>query len=191
MKTQTKKLTSSALMIALASVLSVFAVVQMPNGGSVTFASMAPIIILALYYDARWAMFTSVAYAIVQFMLEPAVPPVQTFWSFLLVILLDYVIAFGVLGFSGQIAKFFKNKVVGACAATVIVSLLRLVCHIVSGIVIWNVYAPADQPVWLYSTIYNGSFMIPEMIVCALVVAVLVRQVDFERLLSARAASAQ
>lgn len=175
-------------MIALATVLSIFAVYKLPNGGSVTFASMAPIVVIALMYDFGWAMLTAFAYSMVQMLLGFYPPPTQDFLSFALVILLDYVIAFSVLGLAGVIAHRFKNRVAGAAAATCAVILLRLCCHFLSGILIWAPYAPEDMPVWLYSIGYNSSYMIPEMIVSAIAVSLVVRFVNLDKL-AARAPS--
>ena len=170
-----QKLVVSAVMVALAAVLAMIAVFQLPNGGSVTVASMAPILILSLLYSTRWSIFTALVYAGIQMLEGFYPPPTQDFISFLLVILLDYVIAFGVLGFAGCIARRFKKLVVGATVATIIVIAVRFLCHFLSGILIWNSYAPPEQPVWLYSFLYNGSYMLVELVITAVVMALLVQ----------------
>lgn len=189
MNSTTRKLTRSAIMIALACVLSIFAVFKMPNGGSITFASMAPIIVISLMYDTKWALFTSFAYSLVQMLLDSIAPPTQDFGSYLLVILLDYVLAFTVIGLAGPIARRFRNPVTGAAVGSITVVLLRLCCSFLSGILIWSVYAPEGMPVWLYSLSYNSSYMIPEAVVTGIVVALLVRYVDFNKLSAAPARS--
>ena len=92
---------------------------------------------------------------------------------YILVILLDYVIAYTVLGLAGIIAKPFLKPVKGAVVGTLAVTAVRYLCHIASGILIWGVYAPEGTPVWLYSLLYNGSYMVPEMIITTIVVGLL------------------
>ncbi|MEI6100383.1 MAG: energy-coupled thiamine transporter ThiT [Eubacteriales bacterium] len=175
MKPNTRRLTESAIMIALASVLSLCIIFQAPFGGSVTLASMVPIILISLKYDVRWAIITSVAYAGIQMLLGFYAPPVQDFLSFLLVILLDYVLAFGVLGLAGTFGRLFKKPIAKIVGGGAIVIGLRFVCHFTSGIVIWASDAPAGQPAWLYSLGYNGSYMLFELIISVAILLVLSR----------------
>ncbi|WP_368183264.1 energy-coupled thiamine transporter ThiT [Anaerotruncus rubiinfantis] len=187
MNTTVRKLTHSALMIALALILSMFKLFHMPFGGSVTIASMAPIIIISLMYDTKWALFTSFAYSLVQMVEGFYPPPVQNFWNYLAVVLLDYVIAFGVLGLAGAIARRFSNKQAGAAAATIAVIGMRFFCSFLSGILIWTEYAPEGMPVWLYSLSYNGMIMVGEMVVTVIAVCVIVRYVNLQKLAGASA----
>ena len=166
----TKSITKGAIMVALATVLSYIKVYTLPNGGSITAASMVPIIFIALSCDFRTAIMTSLTYSVIQMMIGFYPPPTQDFISFMIVILCDYVIAFGVLGLAGVIAKPFGNKKAGAAFATVMVTFIRFVCHYISGITIWSSYAPEGTPVWLYSLTYNGSYMLLEGIISVIVI---------------------
>lgn len=177
--TRTKTLVECALMVALSAVLQVIPFIKMPQGGSVTFACMAPIVFIALRHGLKWGLLTAFAESLIQMLLGGIdAPPVQTFGWFLLVVLLDYVIAFTGLGLAPLFAKPFRNPLVGAGVGSVCVTLIRYVCHILSGILIWGVYAPEGQPVWLYSIVYNGSYMIPETILTAVVVVLAVSVFD-------------
>ncbi len=175
MKQNTRRLTESAIMIALASVLSLCIIFQAPFGGSVTLASMVPIILISLKHDVRWALITSVAYGAIQMALGFYAPPVQNFISFLLVILLDYILAFGVLGLAGTFGRMFKHPIIQIVGGSAIAVGLRFLCHFISGIVIWGSYAPEGQPAWLYSLGYNGFYMLFELIVSVAVMLVLSR----------------
>ena len=93
----------------------------------------------------------------------------QTFLYFLLVVLLDYVFAFGVLGLSGAIYNAMGKKIFAISVSAFIVTLLRYICHILSGILIWGVYAEEGQSILAYSLIYNGTYMIPEIIISTVV----------------------
>lgn len=183
MNTTTRKLTHSALMVALALVLSMIKLFHLPNGGSITPASMAPIILIALMYPTKWALFTSFVYSLVQMVESFYAPPTQDLLSFVLVILLDYVLAFGILGCAGLIARRFKtNKILGATLATLAVIFGRFFCSFLSGILIWGVYAPEGTPVWIYSLSVNGSIMVGEMVTTTIVMAVLVKFLPLEKL---------
>lgn len=169
-------LTECAIMVALSAVLQVIPFIKMPNGGTITLASMAPIVFIALRHGVKWGLLTAFVGSLVQMLLGGiSPPPTPSFFWFVMVILLDYVIAYTVLGLAPVIAKCVgkNHPLVGIATASVTVTLLRYCCHILSGILIWSVYAPADQPVWLYSIVYNGTYMIPEIILTAVVVVVL------------------
>ena len=173
---QTNKLARSALLLALSTVLMwVSKLIPAPwlQGGSVTLASMVPIIIIGIMFGTKWGLCASLSYSVIQMMFGFYPPPTQTFINFLLVIFLDYVAAFGVLGLSGLFYRIFKKTSLSAPLCGLIVTLLRYVCHIISGILIWGVYAEKGQTVLMYSLIYNGTYMIPEIIITTAALALL------------------
>ena len=164
----TKKLTSSALMVALATVLMLISkLIPAPwlQGGSVTLASMVPIISVGIIYGTKWGLCTSVSFALIQMMFGFYPPPTQTFLNFLLVIFLDYILAFGVLGLSGFFYSVTGKRRFSIPVSSFAVTLLRYICHILSGLLIWGVYAEEGQSILAYSLIYNGTYMIPEIII--------------------------
>ncbi|MBR5239801.1 MAG: energy-coupled thiamine transporter ThiT [Clostridia bacterium] len=183
----TKKLTTCALLIALATVLMwVSKLIPAPwlQGGSITIASMVPIVIAGILFGTKWGLSASIAYAIIQMLFGFYPPPTQTFGYFVLVVLLDYVIAFGVLGLSGFFYKLFGKKGWAIPVSAAIVTTLRYVCHILSGILIWGVYAEAGQSVFEYSLIYNGTYMIPEIIITTVVTALIFKMGFFKNQIS-------
>ena len=97
-KNNTRRLTESAIMVALAAVLAMVKVWEMPLGGSVTAACMAPIIFIALRYGAKWGLLTGLVFAVIQMIEGFWAPPVRTLLWFFLVVMLDYVLPFGLLG---------------------------------------------------------------------------------------------
>lgn len=168
----TKKLTAGALMTALAALLMLVSkVIPAPwlQGGSITLASMVPIIATGLMFGTKWGLCSSISFAIIQLISGFYPPPTQTLLYFVLVVLLDYVLAFGVLGLSGMFYSMFGKKPFAVPLSAFIVTLLRYICHILSGILIWGVYANEGQSVLAYSLIYNGSYMIPEIIISTIV----------------------
>jgi thiamine transporter len=178
--TKTKKLTLCALSVALATVLAMVSkLIPAPwlQGGSVTLASMVPIVAVSIMVDWRWGILTSVVYALIQMMTGFYPPPTQTIWNFFLVIFLDYIAAFGVLGFAGGIYNLTGKKKWSIPLSGAIVTLARYICHILSGILIWGVYAEEGQSVLAYSLIYNGSYMIPEIIITTAVLIFMAPQI--------------
>lgn len=170
--TKTKKITLCAVMVALSTVLAMISkIIPAPwmQGGSVTVASMVPIIAVSLIVDCRWGLLASIVYSLIQMLTGFYPPPTQTIWNFFLVIFLDYIAAFGVLGLAGGIYKLLGRKKWAIPVSGAAVALGRYICHILSGILIWGVYAEAGQSVLAYSLIYNGSYMIPEIIITAVV----------------------
>lgn len=140
-------------MIALAVILHLVKVYQLPAGGSITAGSMVPLIYIALRYGPGLGMLTGAAYGLIDFAFEPFfVHPVQ--------FILDYPLAFAVLGLAGLIRN---RPAVGAAFGVA----LRFVCHVLSGVVFFASSAPQGQNVWLYSVIYNGSYLLPELVISA------------------------
>lgn len=177
-KNTTVILVECALMIAMSTVLSMIKIFQMPQGGAITCASMVPLVLVSYRHGTKWGVTTAFAFSLLQMLLRFDAPPANTLWAFLAVVALDYVIAFTILGTASFFGKPFKNKAVGVAVGTLIVTFIRYMCSFLSGILIWYDYAPKDMPVWLYSLTYNGSYMIPEMIITAVVAVVLVRALD-------------
>jgi thiamine transporter len=93
-------------------------------------------------------------------------------------VLLDYVLAFTVLGTAAFFGKPLKDRRAAAALGASSVVFLRFLCSFISGIVIWGSYAPAGTPVWLYSLTYNGSYMLPELIITALGALIVVPLLD-------------
>ena len=163
---KTKKLTTCALLVATATVLVWLSkLIPAPwlQGGSVTLASGVPIIIASLLFGVNWGISASLVFAVIQMMTGFYPPPTQSFSDYVLVIFLDYILAFGVFG----IASIFRYKKIpfSIPLSGFIVTVLRYVCHIFSGLLIWGVYAEEGQSVLVYSLVYNGTYMIPEIII--------------------------
>jgi len=167
----TNRLATSAVLVALATVLSWYAVFRLPNGGSVTIGSMIPIMLVSFIYPFGWSLIVALAFSLIQ-MINLYPPPVATVGNFIIVILLDYVVAFSVLCLSGPMYKIISKKInarVRLMISAIICLALRFACHFVSGIIIWKTYASQGQPVWLYSLLYNGSYMLIEAVISGVV----------------------
>jgi thiamine transporter len=195
-------------MIALAIGLSFVVVYRAPFGGSVTAASMLPLLVIAYRHGTMQGILSGVVYALIHMLVKGFYPPpVETIVNFLLVICLDYVFAYGVLGLAKSFiisvnietpiklqtdlvsqspfprgwqkfarANFCRgfNKQVSVVISCLIVMFLRFLCHYISGIIIWAVYAPDGQSPYIYSLLYNGSYMFFEAIITIIALVALV-----------------
>lgn len=166
-KQKTRRLAESAIMLALSTILAQFAVFKLPYGGSVTLFSQLPMVIISYRYGVKWGAFTGLVMAVVQmlFGLENFTW-VSGLVAYLVLIFADYVVAFGVLGLGGMFKNKIKNQAVALALGSIVVSIVRYVCHFISGVTIWSSYAEGAS-VWEYSLTYNGSYMIPELIITA------------------------
>ncbi|MBR5543824.1 MAG: energy-coupled thiamine transporter ThiT [Oscillospiraceae bacterium] len=166
MQTKTKKLTECAVMVALATVLSFIYIYQAPQGGSVTLGSMVPLVIVSAHIkDMRWGLLACFAYSLIQMMFGFVAPPTATLAYFFAVVALDYVVAFTVICLVNPISKLFSNELLGVGFGAAVAVACRFLCHFATGILIWGVYAPEGRPVWLYSLLYNGGYMLPELVI--------------------------
>ncbi len=155
-----KTLAETIVMVALAGVLSLISHVfyALPQGGSINLG-MIPILWLALRRGPKIGVFAGSVFGLVDLAIEPfVVSPIQ--------FVLDYPLAFACIGVAG----FFKKlPVLGAVVSTT----GRFVCHFVSGVVYFSENTPAGMSSIVYSAIYNGSYMVPSIIICAIIIGIL------------------
>lgn len=165
-----RALCEGAIMVALAQVLSMLKLWELPQGGSVTIG-MLPIFL----YCARWGfgpgMLASTAYAVLQLVFDGAYA-----WGWQS-ILGDYLIAFAVLGIAGIFSKrklaFFYGTVAGCIA--------RFLVHWLVGATVWAEYMPerffgmSMTSPWIYSILYNGSYMLIDLILILVIGVILYR----------------
>ena len=158
----TKVLAEMAIAIALATVLSYIKIFSMPYGGSVTLGSMVPILLISFRRDVKVGVTTGVTYGVVQMILDGwFYSPVGMF--------LDYPLAFGVLGLAGL---FKKQPIFGV----VVPMAGRFISHFISGVVFFGMYAPEGMSPVVYSAVYNGGYMLPELIISAVLIYLLVQR---------------
>ena len=155
-----RALVESALLVAIGFVLSYITLFKLPQGGSVTPLSMLPLLMIGLRHGLKWGLGGGLIYAFLQMLQQFWPPPSGTAAAYIAVVVLDFILAFSLLGLSG----IFKGRRYGMIYAVPLCLGLRFLCHFVSGIVIWDTYAPDGAPVWIYSLTYNGSYMGLEII---------------------------
>ena len=153
-----------AIVVALATVFDLFSksvpLPRLPYGGSIS-VGMLPIMVLALLRGWKVGGAAGVIYGMVALVREQHfIHPVQ--------LVLDYPLAFGCIGLTGITTLNESSRTallrMRVGAAVLASSSLRFSAHFVSGIIFWAQFAPEGQPVWLYSLIYNGSYMLVETI---------------------------
>ena len=186
---QVKILCECAMMVALATVLSMIKVWEAPLGGSVTLFSMVPILICGIVHGVRMGLFSAFAYSLIQLLLGiGTVAYVPDPLGIVLCIFLDYILAFSVLGLAGIWGKkrFFKSKkanlYAGVALGSLLAVVLRFVFHVLSGAVVWYSITKAGAwndavfryGKWTYSLVYNATFMVPEMVLTMIAVPVIV-----------------
>ena len=158
----TRALSEIVVVIALSTVLSYIKIYHLPQGGSITAGSMVPLLWLSLRRGAKIGLFASIVYGIVQLLVEPFVyHPVQ--------VLLDYPLAFGALGLAG----FFTSYALIGVAVGIFG---RFVSHLLSGVIFFAEYAPEGMSPIVYSAIYNGSYLIGELIVSAVLTYIIIKR---------------
>lgn len=178
----TRILIEGAMMTALATVLSIFKLIDMPYGGSVTLASMLPIAIFAYRHGIGWGLAGGLSHAVLQQLLGLNTLSYVTGWqSIIAVILLDYIIAFTVVGLAGIFRSTVERQSTSLLLGVILVSVLRYACHVISGATVWAGLSIPDSAALIYSFGYNATYMIPETIITAAVAAYLGNIIDFKR----------
>ncbi len=162
----TKMVSMGAICMALSCVLSLVQLWSMPQGGSVTPASMMPMMLFAYVYGVGPGLALGAVYGVLQYILGPwfvSVPQV----------LLDYPIAFAMTALAG-LFRNMKNERVGLSLGVVVACIGRFVAAVASGVIFFAEYAEGSgMSPMLYSITYNGSYMLAECVICV-VLSVLV-----------------
>jgi thiamine transporter len=202
---RTKKMVECALLVAIGTVLSLFSVVNMPYGGSVTVASMLPLVLISYRHGVRWGLASGFGYSLVQMALGAGTVTAAfqpgyfgdgvMLLNAVIMCALDYVLAYTLLGLGG----IFRNKVANRGVSLMLGSLValgsRYLAHVLSGYILFSGWAEwfftqdgfpgwgaalveSLSPMvlsWVYSIVYNGMFMIPEMILTAVAALLLAK----------------
>ena len=151
-QSKTRMIAEAGVAIAIAQVLSFITLFHMPQGGSIKAASMVPLMIFAYRWGGTRGILAGVVYGILHFLLG--------FKSSIhyLSIILDYLVAYGVIGVCG----YFKDNMIGLVSGSIVAIALRWFASVTSGAVVFASYAPQGQNPWIYSMIYNASYMVPD-----------------------------
>ena len=161
---KTKMLVEGGLVIAMAQILSMYVIYQMPQGGAVKAANLVPLLIYAYRWGGRAGILTGIAYGIVHFLLG------FKFSIHYMSIVVDYILAYGAIGIAGF---FGGSGTVKAFFGAIYAILTRFAMSAISGVVVFGSYAPEGTSPWIYSLTYNATYMLPDMVINLVVLALL------------------
>ena len=201
MTNKTKRITESAMLLAVAIVLELVSkmfIPEMPFGGQITLVSMLPIVLISYRHGVKWGLVAGVAYALLEMAIgaktvAAAFQPgyfgdgVMLLNAFIMCVL-DYLVAFTCLGLGGVFRNKIENRGTALMCGSLVALGARYVAHIASGYILFSGWAAwfftqEGFPAWgasltaslspqalgfVYSLVYNGMYMIPEMILTAI-----------------------
>ena len=173
------RLVESALMLAIASVLSIIKIVDMPYGGSVTLLSMLPLVLIAYRFGTRWGLLCGFTYGLIQLLLGlDNLSYATSFGAAVAILLFDYLIAFTALGLGGVFRKTVPHQGAALALGAVLTGVLRYLCHVISGATVWYGLSVPSAESLNYSFGYN-LYMAPEIILLVFGALYLSRVLNF------------
>ena len=208
MQIKTKRLTESAMLLAVAIVLELVSkmfIPEMPFGGQVTLVSMLPVVLISYRHGVKWGLVAGLGYALIEMVIgaKTVAAAFQPGYfgdgamigNAIIMCVLDYLAAFTVLGLGGAFRDKLEKPGAALCCGSILALGLRYVCHVISGYILFSGWAEwfftqDGFPAWgaglveslspqllgfVYSLVYNGMYMVPEIILTALVAVCLAR----------------
>ena len=196
MTSKTKRMTESAMLLAIAVVLELAGkaiIPPMPFGGQLTIVAMLPVVLISYRHGVKWGLLSGFAYALLQMAMgadtvTAAFQPGyfgdgRMIGNAVIMCLMDYVAAYTCLGLGGAFRNRLAPRTALCCGAVLALS-ARYLCHVVSGYVLFSGWAEwfftqEGFPAWgaalvtslspellglVYSVVYNGMYMLPELI---------------------------
>ena len=166
----TRKLTTTALLVALAIILDQIKLFEMPQGGAVTLFGTLPIIALGYLLGTRWGLLGGAVTGLLNLIFGGyVIHPVQ--------MILDYVIAFAVMGLSGLV----RNRKNGLTKGYLLGVFCRYICAVISGVVFFGEYAPENFNALTWSLWYNITYLAVEGVMTVIVINIPAVKKMFER----------
>ena len=206
MANKTKRLTESAMLLAMAIVLELVSkmfIPEMPFGGQITLVSMLPVVLISYRHGVKWGLVSGFAYALIEMVIgaktvAAAFQPgyfgdAAMIGNALIMCLLDYLVDFTVLGIGGCFRNRIKNPGVSLMCGSIVALSARFAAHVLSGFILFSGWAEwfftqEGFPAWgaslvaslsptmlgfVYSLVYNAMYMVPEIILTAIVALLL------------------
>lgn len=206
MANKTKRLTESAMLLAMAIVLELVSkmfIPEMPFGGQITLVSMLPVVLISYRHGVKWGLISGFAYALIEMVIgaktvAAAFQPgyfgdAAMIGNALIMCLLDYLVAFTVLGIGGCFRSRIKNPGLSLMCGSIVALSARFAAHVLSGFILFSGWAEwfftqDGFPAWgaslvaslsptmlgfVYSLVYNAMYMVPEIILTAIVALLL------------------
>jgi len=174
----TQILSEIAIFSALSAVLYSIRIFTLPYGGSITLASMVPVMWLSVRRGIRVGVITGAIFGGIALLIDVLYLGASAVVATPVQAVFEYPIAFGLIGLTGLLTGIFHKKTVGlALVGAGLAVFLRFLDHYFVGVFVWYyVYAFPAFGRWIYPAIYNGSFLIVEYIISAIVLAILIKR---------------
>ena len=200
MTSKTKRITESAMLLAVAIVLELCSkmfIPELPFGGQITLVSMLPVVLISYRHGVKWGLVSGVTYAVLEMALgaktvAAAFQPgyfgdgVMLLNAFIMCVL-DYLVAFTALGLGGCFRNRIENRGVALLCGSLVALGARYLSHVLSGYILFSGWAEwfftqDGFPAWganlvasmspqvlglTYSVVYNGMYMVPEILITA------------------------
>lgn len=181
-----KSIAYAAICIAMSFALSYLRIVRMPQGGSITPASLLPLMLYAFMFGAKKGIFAGFIYGLLQALQSPdgVIHPAQ--------FVLDFPLAFACMGLAGLFANLKAlNKLpqVQFLLGGIIAGLGRFIMHFISGTFAFGAYAPEGQPAWLYSLGYQAGYVLPDVAIAVVAGALALCSPAIVRLIKSKTAA--
>ncbi|MEG2083614.1 MAG: energy-coupled thiamine transporter ThiT, partial [Oscillospiraceae bacterium] len=155
--------------------------IDMPMGGGVTLCAMLPLVVMSWRHGIKWGTFTAFVFSVLQMLL--GLDNVRYATSALMaaaIILFDYIVAYTVIGLAGAFKGKLKNAKLELVAGVSLTLFARFLCHFITGWFIWDALWPNGTYIApVYSLLYNGSYMLPELIITSVVALLLLKYMDY------------
>ena len=211
MTSKVKRLTESAMLLAVAIVLELISkmfIPEMPFGGQITLVSMLPVVLIAYRHGTRWGLVAAFTYALLEMALgaKTVAAAFQPGYfsdgvmllNAVIMCFLDYIVAFSVLGLGGVFRNRIHRPGIALMAGAAVALGTRYLAHIASGYILFAGWAEwfftqEGFPAWgaqlvdslspsalglVYSVVYNGFYMIPEIIATTVGTSILSKSLE-------------
>lgn len=171
-----KSIVYAAVCIAMSFVLS-YIKYEFPFGGSITLASFVPIVLYSFCFGMPYGLLAGAVYGLLQFLQSPWY---INFFQFIL----DYMLAFMSIAVAGLFNKM-KNRKAGIMVGMCCVSFTRFISHFLAGILFYSEVGSRAEilpsiignvdalPAVVYSLVYNGLYVIPDLIIAIIAFALM------------------
>lgn len=187
-RTKIATMCECAVLLALSIALSFITLYQAPLGGSITLLSMLPVMMVGIRHGLKWGVSTCFLYSvfqIIQALISGNVFPYCIgITTIIICAAFDYLVPFTALGLTGLAHK--KDGSIGiirSLIAITVLVILRFCCHFVTGVVIWRQWAPEGMGKYLYSLLYNGGYMLPELVLTVVGAAIIMSTPQFAKIM--------
>ena len=197
-----RKLVTSAMLIAIGTAISfvceLIPILNLPFGGTITICSLLPLVVISWMYGLGWGFGSAFVFSLLQIAIGAKtvsalfLPASDSYmgsvWAALAIVLLDYILAFTIVGIGGVFRKM-KSKTAALILGSIVALILSYAAHTLSGAIFYGAWAEwfftdtvvADWSISksilstfsgtslavVYSLVYNGCYMIPEIVITA------------------------